>query len=567
MLRTGDTFAGYEIKRVLGQGGMGTVYLARHPRLPRLTALKLLARELYTDAEIRGRFEREADLVAQLDHPNIVTVYDRGAEDEQLWISMQFVPGSDAAAADIDVLAPGRAVQIIGEVAAALDFAHANGVLHRDVKPANILLAKAPIGQPERVLLTDFGIAGVRDADTTLASGDTITATLAYAAPEQLSGHTLDHRADQYSLACTLFWLLTGSVPFPGANPAVVLNGHLFGPPPSARALNPALPPALDAVLARAMAKRPADRFASCAEFAGAARHALAVAQRPAGPPIPQAPYLSGPAAGPAYSVPPRPTAPHPAGRPPHLPPGAVPHPGTGGPYPHRPAATGYGPYPIHQPTPPGYGQGRQPTGYPPPGYGHAPGTPPTAPAPGGYTGSAQPGQAQPPGYAVGSPPTGHGQPPGGFAGSQPTGLPPLPGQPGGPQPPGQPAGAGGDPGPGPSVAHPGYSSAPHPTVHAPGPVPGRSPLSGSEHRVQPGPSTGSVDLSRPGHPPTAGPVGAQPPTARPATAAGSAARSSGRSPRPIVIALPDRVRRGRPPAPATGGATGPATGDPRPPP
>ncbi|MFX0575641.1 protein kinase domain-containing protein [Nocardia nepalensis] len=274
VLRTGDVFAGYTIKRVLGQGGMGTVFLAQHPRLPRLTALKLLKRELYTDAEIRHRFEREADLVAQLDHPNIVTVYDRGAEDQQLWISMQFVPGADASCADVNVLAPGRAVQIIADTAAALDFAHANGVLHRDVKPANILLAKAPIGQPERVLLTDFGIAGMRDNDSTPSSPGTITATLAYAAPEQLTG-TPDYLADQYSLACSLFWMLTGAAPFHGINPMAVINGHLYGSVPSLRGYRPDVPPGLDAVLARAMAKRPADRFDSCTEFAVAARRAL----------------------------------------------------------------------------------------------------------------------------------------------------------------------------------------------------------------------------------------------------------------------------------------------------
>ncbi|WP_433759219.1 protein kinase domain-containing protein [Nocardia sp. CA-135398] len=259
---------------MLGHGGMGTVYLAKHPRLPRLTALKLLKRELYTDAEIRRRFEREADLVAQLDHPNIVTVYDRGAEDQQLWISMQFVPGADASCADVNVLAPGRAVQIIADTAAALDFAHGNGVLHRDVKPANILLAKAPIGQPERVLLTDFGIAGMRDGESTLSSAGTITATLAYAAPEQLTG-TPDYRADQYSLACSLFWMLTGAAPFQGANPMAVINGHLYGAIPSLRQYRPDVPPGLAAVLARAMAKRPADRFISCTEFAVAARRAL----------------------------------------------------------------------------------------------------------------------------------------------------------------------------------------------------------------------------------------------------------------------------------------------------
>ncbi|MFG1791571.1 serine/threonine-protein kinase [Nocardia sp. NPDC049149] len=276
VLHPGDVFAGYVIKRVLGRGGMGTVYLARHPRLPRLTALKLLKPELYTELEIRRRFEREADLAAQLDHPNIVTVFDRGAEDRQLWISMQYVPGADASCADVNVLEPGRAVQIISDTAIALDFAHANQVLHRDVKPANILLAKAPIGQPERVLLTDFGIAGVRGSDSTLSSSGSITATLAFGAPEQLTGHPLDDRADQYSLACTLFWLLTGAAPYPGAHPVAVVNSHLYAPVPLLSQVRPGLPSALDAVLARAMAKRPADRFDDCAQFAAAARHALA---------------------------------------------------------------------------------------------------------------------------------------------------------------------------------------------------------------------------------------------------------------------------------------------------
>uniref|UniRef100_UPI000A07374F serine/threonine-protein kinase n=1 Tax=Nocardia amikacinitolerans TaxID=756689 RepID=UPI000A07374F len=381
MLRTGEIFAGYVIKRVLGQGGMGTVYLAQHPRLPRMTALKLLDRELYGDVEIRGRFEREADLVAQLDHPNIVTVYDRGAEDEQLWISMQFVAGSDAASADVDVLAAGRAVQIIAETAAALDFAHANGVLHRDVKPANILLAKAPIGQPERVLLTDFGIAGMRNADTTLSSAGTITATLAYAAPEQLSGQPLDHRADQYSLACTLFWMLTGNVPFPGSTPAAVMNGHMYTPVPPLSRTRRGLPPALDAVMARALAKRPADRFPSCTDFATAARRALASGSPAPHPMTGPIPPHTGFATHPG--VPPR-TGYVPDGRPPHA---GVPHPGgpthsgapvgtqphTGGPT-HTGAPVGTQPYtggPTHTGAPahegvPVQSRGPAQTGVPP---------------------------------------------------------------------------------------------------------------------------------------------------------------------------------------------------------
>ncbi|GAD86641.1 serine/threonine protein kinase [Nocardia asteroides NBRC 15531] len=281
MLRKGDVFAGYTIRRVLGYGGMGVVYLARHPRLPRLTALKLLSRDLSADDEIRHRFEREADLVAQLEHPNIVNVYDRGTDDDQLWISMQYVAGTDVATADVDVLPPERAVQIIAETATALDFAHAGGVLHRDVKPANILLAKPPIGRPERVVLTDFGIAAVRDSETTLSSSGAITATLAYAAPEHLAGAPLDHRADQYSLACTLFWMLTGRVPFPGPNPAAVIQAHLNRPVPPLRGLRPDLPTTLDVVLARATAKRADARYDSCAEFAQAARSALFAAPGP----------------------------------------------------------------------------------------------------------------------------------------------------------------------------------------------------------------------------------------------------------------------------------------------
>ncbi|MFI7002978.1 serine/threonine-protein kinase [Nocardia sp. NPDC050175] len=279
MLRSGETFASYTIERLLGRGGMGSVYLARHPRLPRLTAMKLLNSEVFHDNQIRTRFEREADLVARLDHPNIVTVFDRGVEDEQLWISMQYIEGTDADAVHAQSLPPERAVQIIGETAKALDFAHSRGVLHRDVKPANILL-EGTGGAGERVFLTDFGIARFRDETGRLTQTGTFTATLAYASPEQLSGALLDHRSDQYSLACTLFRLLTGTVPFEATNPVAVIQGHLQVPPRPVSRLRPGLPTALDAVLAKAMAKRADDRFDSCAEFAGAAWHALTTPQQ-----------------------------------------------------------------------------------------------------------------------------------------------------------------------------------------------------------------------------------------------------------------------------------------------
>ncbi|WP_084511136.1 serine/threonine-protein kinase [Nocardia lijiangensis] len=275
MLQPGDVFAGYAIERLLGQGGMGAVYLAAHPRLPRKTALKLLNRELFSDAEIRARFEREADLVAQLDHPNIVTVFDRGIEDEQLWISMQFIDGVDASSVDPRTLPPQRAAQIVAETALALDYAHRMGVLHRDVKPANILLSRSA-GQ-ERVLLTDFGIARPREDTRQLTQTGTFTATLAYASPEQLTGAALDHRTDQYSLACALYWLLSGTVPFDSPQAVAVIQGHLKLPPPPLSSVRHGMPPALDAVLDRALAKRPADRFDSCTEFATAVQQALRV--------------------------------------------------------------------------------------------------------------------------------------------------------------------------------------------------------------------------------------------------------------------------------------------------
>ncbi|MFE3545590.1 serine/threonine-protein kinase [Nocardia sp. NPDC059177] len=269
-----DTFAGYRIEGTLGQGGMGTVYRARHPRLPRTVALKLLNRAVSEDPELRRRFEQEADIVAGLDHPGIVGVYDRGTHDGHLWISMRFIEGTDAARLDPHT-PPERLLRYLAETAEALDYAHRHGVLHRDVKPANILIADPGDPTDSRALLTDFGIARLVEADTKLTATGTFTATLAYASPEQLAGEVVDHRSDQYSLACTLYMLLTGQPPFAAANPAQVIAGHLSQPVPPAGGVRPGLPAALDAVLARAMAKRRDDRFGSCREFVDAARNAL----------------------------------------------------------------------------------------------------------------------------------------------------------------------------------------------------------------------------------------------------------------------------------------------------
>lgn len=273
----GAEFAGYLIERRLGSGGMGTVYLARHPRLPRHDALKVLADDHAADAEFRARFLREAELAAVLAHPNLVAVRDRGETDGRLWIATQYVAGSDAAElvrrepAGLD---PARAVHIVVEAARGLDEVHRGGLLHRDVKPANILVAEQP-GHPDRVLVTDFGIARQAEDAATLASGGGLTATLSYVAPEQLGGDRVDRRADVYSLGCTLFQFLTGAVPFPRQTPAAVMYAHLHEAPPQPSTLRPGLPVAFDAVIAKALAKDPAQRFASCGELAAAARDAV----------------------------------------------------------------------------------------------------------------------------------------------------------------------------------------------------------------------------------------------------------------------------------------------------
>ncbi|MEU4314907.1 protein kinase [Nocardia sp. NPDC024068] len=275
LLNSGDVFAGFTVERLLGEGGMGAVYLARHPRLGKQTALKLLKPELFADAAIRTRFEREADLAAQLDHPGIVTVYDRGVEGEHLWMCMQYIDGADAGTVNPLTLPPDKAVQIIDGVADALDYAHGMGVLHRDVKPSNILLARANTGQGERVFLTDFGLARLRAETVRLTQTGMFTATLAFASPEQMTGGEMDGRSDQYSLACALYWLLTGMAPFDSPNPADIIHGNLQLAPPPLAVKRRGLPPGLDAVLAKAMAKHPGHRYRTCVEFATAAKHAL----------------------------------------------------------------------------------------------------------------------------------------------------------------------------------------------------------------------------------------------------------------------------------------------------
>ncbi|NDV10850.1 protein kinase [Rhodococcus sp. IEGM 248] len=278
-LEPGDVFAGYTIQRVLGVGGMGAVYLARDPHLPRNTALKLLDRSLTADDCFRSRFELEADHVARLEHPNIVSVFDRGQEGNQHWIAMQYVAGTDAAVAlnegPMDLT---RAVHIIAETAKALDYAHENGVLHRDVKPANILLGMSGAEQPERVLLTDFGIAKALDETQHLTKTGSLVATLQYSAPEAFQGLPLDPRADVYSLGCTLFCLLTGRPPFTGSTQEV-LRGHLNSPVPRISTVRGDLPPAIDDIVSAALTKRREDRLPTCRALAKGVQLALSNVQ------------------------------------------------------------------------------------------------------------------------------------------------------------------------------------------------------------------------------------------------------------------------------------------------
>lgn len=295
-LSAGQTFAGYAILQRLGSGAMGEVYLVEHPRLPRRDALKVLAEQVSRDPTYRERFNREAQNAATLSHPNIVAVYDRGEYEGQLWISMAYVEGTDAGRLLHERyrkgMPPDEVARIVAAVADALDYAHQRQLLHRDVKPANILLAELDSGG-WRAMLADFGIARRVDDSTSLTQTNMAVGTVAYAAPEQLMGLKLDGRADQYSLAATAFELLTGTHLYLDLNPAVVISQHVSAPPPEIADRKPELS-GLGPVLSKALAKSPDDRYDTCMDFANAlARHldvdatmpAAAFARRPGSKP------------------------------------------------------------------------------------------------------------------------------------------------------------------------------------------------------------------------------------------------------------------------------------------
>ncbi len=275
----GDTIAGYRLEEQIGQGGMAVVYRAHDERLDRRVALKLLAPGLASDTAFRTRFIRESRAAAAVDHPNIIPVYDAGDAGGFLFIAMRYVQGGDVRSlfASGQVLSPARVWNIISQVGSALDAAHAHDLVHRDVKPANILLdtsARTTGGkrgqsgdETDHVYLSDFGISKQTLASHLTSTGQFV-GTLDYIAPETIEGKAIDGSVDQYSLACAAYELFTGEPPFQRDLGLALLNAHLSTPPPKITDKRPELSPAVDLVLAKAMAKNPADRYASCVEFA-----------------------------------------------------------------------------------------------------------------------------------------------------------------------------------------------------------------------------------------------------------------------------------------------------------
>jgi serine/threonine-protein kinase len=271
-LTAGSRVAGYLLEKLVGVGGMAAVYRARDERLGRVVALKLLA----GDEVVRKRFVREARAVAAVDHPHIIPVYEAGEAEGVLFIAMRFVAGDDlrVVVSREGALRPRRAAAFISPVASALDAAHDAGLVHRDVKPANMLVDVGR-GRPEHVYLSDFGVARGVMSSSGLTRAGQFLGTPDYAAPEQISGRDVDGRADQYALACVAYTLLSGTVPFRREVPMAVLYAHLSVPPPRLTAARPELPDAVNQVLAQALAKEPDDRYDSCGAFADALREAL----------------------------------------------------------------------------------------------------------------------------------------------------------------------------------------------------------------------------------------------------------------------------------------------------
>ncbi|MGY1808082.1 protein kinase [Blastococcus sp. SYSU D00669] len=374
-------FGPYELEALVGVGGMGEVWRARDTRRDRLVAIKLLPESLAHDAEFTTRFRRESELAARLREPHVIPIHDYGEIDGRLYIDMRLVDGRDLG----DILAEGplppeRAIALLSQVADALESAHADGLVHRDVKPSNVLVTKNDF-----VYVVDFGIARqVGHTRTSLTITGATVGTLDYMAPERFTSAPIDGRVDVYSMACVLAECLTATRPFPGGDLPALLYAHLYADPPRPSELVAGVPPALDAVIAKGMAKRPEDRYASPCEFIGAAREAVGatasslaatrpptpapVAAAPAPAPVPApAPPVAEPVRIPREALPPPPA---PAGvgvlsadgshssADPLLPPGPVV--GPRGPLPPGGGSHPVGPLPPGGPGRPGSAAGRR---------------------------------------------------------------------------------------------------------------------------------------------------------------------------------------------------------------
>ena len=289
-LRVGSVVAGYRLEAQVGAGGMAVVFRARDERLGRLVALKVLAPGLAADPAFRRRFIAESRAAATVDDPHIIPIYEAGEAGGVLFIAMRFVGGGDLRGVldRAGVLPPAWAAGFISPVAAALDAAHRAGLVHRDVKPANILV-DAGGDRPDHVYLSDFGVSKGAISSVSLTGAGHFLGTPDYSAPEQIQGREVDGRADQYALACVAYQLLTGVVPFARDQGMSVLFAHLSEPPPALAARWPGLPAAADAVLARGLAKVPEKRYASCTDFADALRGALGLAPYTTPGPLPAA--------------------------------------------------------------------------------------------------------------------------------------------------------------------------------------------------------------------------------------------------------------------------------------
>ena len=284
-LTTGTVFAGYQIDGVAGEGGMGVVYRATEIALQRPVALKLIAEDFSGDRKFRERFQRESMLAASIDHPNVIPIYEAGEVHGELYIAMRFVDGTDLLQLVTrgGALQPHRAVRIVSQVAAALDAAHRRGLVHRDVKPGNVLLTGE--GDEEHAYLTDFGLVKTLEGAPGTTTAGHFVGTLDYSSPEAIQGQDADARSDVYSLACVLFFALTRTSPFLRDSNVGTMFAHVNEPAPKLLEANPKLPPGLGAVVEQALSKNPAERQQSAGEFARAAQEALAAGGAAATPP------------------------------------------------------------------------------------------------------------------------------------------------------------------------------------------------------------------------------------------------------------------------------------------